>query len=401
MDEEIQAIQRNDTWDLATLPRGHKAIGVKSVSKSWKSLIDSSEFIANYHFNNDQLQQHRVLVRYADPKVEKYVSIVDDDSFPRHKFPLIVPSNIRRLLGYDPSILGSSQGVICFCVDFGDSTYWYYSGNEAKTFVLWNPTIQKSVPVVVPGLDDRNYRDFKNVYGFGVCPRTSVAKLVKVSYISDLIDIDTHTPQVEISSLSLGSWRRSSSMNVPRKCIQLRQNHVCVDKCIYRYAFDRTVIGKTYHSKNLILSFDMTTEEFTEVQLCDGLKEEYSGDAYGCCGYLRLSKLGTSLVVLEPKDGLYKEISVWRMEHGVPNSFTKLFIIKSLIESLQINEVHGFRKTGEPIIDTGMTTTDKNYIGDIVVYEPKSGEISDIGITSAGCLYLAQSYIETLVLHDH
>ena len=29
MDEEIQSIQKNKTWNLVELPKGHKAIGVK------------------------------------------------------------------------------------------------------------------------------------------------------------------------------------------------------------------------------------------------------------------------------------------------------------------------------------------------------------------------------------
>jgi hypothetical protein len=29
MDDEIHAIEKNDTWELTSLPRGHKAIGVK------------------------------------------------------------------------------------------------------------------------------------------------------------------------------------------------------------------------------------------------------------------------------------------------------------------------------------------------------------------------------------
>ncbi|KAL1549227.1 hypothetical protein AAHA92_17357 [Salvia divinorum] len=33
MDEEIKAIEKNDTWELVTLPKGHKAIGVKWVYK--------------------------------------------------------------------------------------------------------------------------------------------------------------------------------------------------------------------------------------------------------------------------------------------------------------------------------------------------------------------------------
>ena len=37
MDEEIQAIRKNDTWDLADLPKDHKAIGVKWVYKVKKN----------------------------------------------------------------------------------------------------------------------------------------------------------------------------------------------------------------------------------------------------------------------------------------------------------------------------------------------------------------------------
>ncbi|KAK2411591.1 putative mitochondrial protein [Trifolium repens] len=37
MDEEIKAIKKNDTWELASLPKGHKAIGVKWVYKPKKN----------------------------------------------------------------------------------------------------------------------------------------------------------------------------------------------------------------------------------------------------------------------------------------------------------------------------------------------------------------------------
>ena len=33
MDEEIKAIEKNKTWDLVELPKGHQAIGVKWVFK--------------------------------------------------------------------------------------------------------------------------------------------------------------------------------------------------------------------------------------------------------------------------------------------------------------------------------------------------------------------------------
>ena len=34
MDDEINAIERNDTWELIDLPKGHKIIGVKWVYKT-------------------------------------------------------------------------------------------------------------------------------------------------------------------------------------------------------------------------------------------------------------------------------------------------------------------------------------------------------------------------------
>ena len=37
MDDEIKAIEKNDTWELAALPKGHKPIGVKWVYKTKKN----------------------------------------------------------------------------------------------------------------------------------------------------------------------------------------------------------------------------------------------------------------------------------------------------------------------------------------------------------------------------
>ncbi|KAL1560789.1 hypothetical protein AAHA92_10961 [Salvia divinorum] len=38
MDEEIQAIEKNDAWSLTMLPEGRKAIGVKWVLKTKKNV---------------------------------------------------------------------------------------------------------------------------------------------------------------------------------------------------------------------------------------------------------------------------------------------------------------------------------------------------------------------------
>ena len=85
-------------------------IRFRSVSKPWKSLIDSSKFIIDHTCHRDHPQY--MLIRYNDPKdnfKEKYVSIVDDNTFPQHQFPLIAPVSVTRLEypqvdGYDPGL---------------------------------------------------------------------------------------------------------------------------------------------------------------------------------------------------------------------------------------------------------------------------------------------------------
>ncbi|XP_071735679.1 putative F-box protein At5g62660 [Rutidosis leptorrhynchoides] len=342
----------------------------RSVSKSWKSLIDSSYFIANYHFSNAPVQ-HRLLVRYVDSKQksnvedEKYVSIVDDDddddSFPQNKIPIIAPSDVR-LLGKFPDIIGNSQGVICLCVLPPQFCF-----SDSKTFVLWNPTIRKSVPIVVPNVLSNT--EFETFVGFGVCPRTSDPKLVKITHTSILNFKTKCIPsQVEVFNLSSGSWR-SLSMNVPRQSIKLSWKQVCIDNFIYWLAIDITFEGQTMQKKNLILSFDMTSEDFTEI-------DPPNNQAY-LDGFLDISKVRTSLLVLESKYAELGNYCVWRMEHGIPNSFTKLFVINSPSESLR---VHDFRKTGEPII----RMVDKNDEQSAVcVYNPESEEISDIVVDVA------------------
>ncbi|XP_071734911.1 putative F-box protein At1g32420 [Rutidosis leptorrhynchoides] len=365
-------------------------IRFRSVSKPWKSLIDSSEFIVNYHVNHSQLQHH-LLVRYDDSQQirawnsedEKYESIVDDDSFPQNKFPLVVPTSVKQL-GKLPKMLGTSQGLFSF---YKSTARWDYS--KMMTVVIWNPTIGKSVSVVVPNVF-RNY-PLDTVVGFGVCPRTMDPMLVKITYISnwEYHKIICIPLQVEIFTLSLGVWR-SSSNNVPRKSIKVTQDQVVsVDRFIHWLAIDRVRRGNEYCPSNLILSFDMISEEFTDVYLPDSLAQHSPWDLVIC-------KLRKSLVMLQILEVKAQKYCVWKMEYGAPNTFKKLYVIKSPDASLlEISRVLGFRKTGEPLIDVYYDTDEKTAM---FVYEPDSEDFNDIGVYGCGTPSFASSYMETLLL---
>ncbi|KAJ0555284.1 putative F-box domain-containing protein [Helianthus annuus] len=158
----------------------------RTVSKQWKSLIDSSQFVVDYRLNRTHPQH--LLLSYTlevDFQEQNYVSIVNDETFQEHKCSL--PAPIPHLGG--PAILGSSQGlffIYSLHVDPHDFRRIMY------TAVLWNPSIRKTV--AIPFVLER---DSNVAVGFGVCPHTSDPKLVKISYFYGMLELDdviTFTP---------------------------------------------------------------------------------------------------------------------------------------------------------------------------------------------------------------
>ncbi|XP_071718739.1 putative F-box protein At1g32420 [Rutidosis leptorrhynchoides] len=332
-------------------------IRFRSVSKAWKSLIDSSKFIHDNCLRDNQ--PHHLLVSYYLRSMPKYVSIMDDDSFPQNKFSPIAPVTLNR-----PRLkkLGSSRGIICILIINSDMV------------VLWNPTIRKSVGIAIPNmLDSHGYTAF----GFGVCPGTSDPKLVKITYIKS----SPTEWEVEMFTLSSGDWR-SIPIDMPfNKPVRLLWDNVCINGVIYWCAGSE-------NKHNRIISFDLTSEEFGEVFLWDSLARSTED--------LFVSKLMDSLVVIIKS---YNEVDepgcdVWKMNHGVMKSWTKLYTVRPSAIGLSIIE---FRKNGEPIIEA------IDEYGSIIleVYDPCSRHVRDLKFDGNENLLTScfvSSYTETLAL---
>ncbi|GKB27794.1 hypothetical protein Tco_0867195 [Tanacetum coccineum] len=212
-----------------------------------------------------------------------------------------------------------------------------------KRAVIWNPSIKKTITIVVPNDDDDVVDDaddddddddhdlwyYKTIVGFGVCPRTSDPKLVKITFnYMYRKEYATIPNQVEVFSLSSGSWKRPSG-KLPRKSIQ--------------YIYPQCI-----------------------------------------------SKLKESLVVLEKNHA--SNANVWIMHNG---SFTHIFTINTPIT--WIRDVAGFRKNGEPIIVKKKGLKEK----ELIVYEPNSKQINYTGIAGPFCYFFASPYTQTLLLLDH
>ncbi|GJW90875.1 putative F-box domain-containing protein [Tanacetum coccineum] len=311
-------------------------IQFRSVSKQWKSVIDSPAFIADHCATSTTLIATSSSVKVTWNRVSVY----------------------------------SSNGII-------------------KRAVIWNPSIKKTVTIVVPNVpdddddddDDVDHLPYHTIVGFGVCPRTSDPKLVKITfnYIYQL-EYATIPNQVEVFSLSSGLWKRPSS-KLPRKSIWYVYPQVAINEFIYWLAYDMSSKDQQYCP--LIMSFDLTSEEFTEVYLPQSLAS--------CKTHVCISKLKESLVVLEKNHA--SNANVWIMQNG---SFTHIFTINTPITS-SIGDVAGFRNNGEPIIAEKKGLKES----ELIVYEPNSKQINSTGIAGPFCYFFASPYTQTLLLLDH
>ena len=266
----------NITFDIQTeiikrVPDVKSLLRFRAVSKSWKSLIDSSEFITGYGAR--ETQPRRLLLRYkkaGDPREVKYVSFVDDenDILTQQDFAPNAPLLMKQF-NFE-FVIGGSCGLWCL--------HGYNSSSETEMVVIWNPSIRKSVGIVVPCVL-RNTCERMNRFGFGVCPSTYDPTIVGMSRLLGM----NKTWQVGIFTLSSKTWKMIPSSNVPRESIRLRSStqvavelrsstQVAIDRFIYRFAYERIVANDGVpQTKKFILSFDLITHEFKEVNLPDSI----------------------------------------------------------------------------------------------------------------------------------
>ncbi|KAJ0693577.1 putative F-box domain-containing protein [Helianthus annuus] len=347
----------------------------RSICKPWKYLIESSDFIAHY-----SSQQQHLLVTYLhlDDNRQEYVSFVDDDddSFPQHRVSVTLPPFFKMLKYH--VIIGSSHGLICL--------WGVYSPGVSA--VIWNPSIRKAVYAVVPYM---TYEEqYRSALGFGVCRKTTDAKIVIITRPqSSIIDMKSVDPWlVEVFTLSTRAWRSPYSGNFPSKSIKYIEFPVVVDRLAHRDSI--TVDDGKFTTYRLIISFDMTSEEFGEVNLPDRLAH----------GHYRTSmyQLRESLVVIESGYEADKRVyHVWMMVDAVPKSFQKLYTMSSHSPDASLINVRGFRKTGQPLIELRAHPGDDIRI--LAAYEPHSKSISNLGINGRIFVYCyLYSCMETLLL---
>ncbi|XP_071739564.1 F-box protein At5g62510-like [Rutidosis leptorrhynchoides] len=345
----------------------------RSVCKQWNSMIDSSRFVSDYNLLHTQ--PHLFIVYKEDHREDglKYVSIVDDDddNFPEQicDMTAIIPNSIKQMFvpnkRMGPTRVRSAQGLLCF-----------YGCSRA---VIWNPWIRKSVEFTVPNVD---YLKFGSIAGFGVCPKTSDPKFVKITFFRNSLVVKTW--EVEVFSLSLGFWRTRSYSKINNllcQSLSVMSSSECVDGFIYWVGFNMN------DGIWALISFDVTNEEFGVIPLPNSFKRYNQMD---------VSKHRESLVLLT-RDYFIDEYDcdVWIMESGDTKSFKKLFNVNSNDEYAKMMAIS---YNGEAILERQENCREEN-VASIETYEPSSKRFKFTSINGIPGFTTMTSYMETMLLH--
>ncbi|GJX39224.1 probable galacturonosyltransferase 7 isoform X2 [Tanacetum coccineum] len=281
-------------------------IRFRSVSKQWKSFIDSPDFIKGYGARHTEPHSRILsyLFNYIADEV-KYFRLVDDDytnsiKVQQELAPAVVSPLIKQFS--ITQFVGASHGLVCLY------------GHTENMLVIWNPSVWKSF-----GIADPNHLSSScNIYGFGVCPNTSDPTVVKI------IQRYNKPWHVEVFTLSSGVWNVIPISNLLCQLSKLTLlSRVVIDRFIYWVAC-KMAFAHSYN-KYKVVSFDLITKEFKLVHLPDFLTCERHSPVSIC-------KLRESLVVYGSINvgGGAESCVVWVMEHDL--SFRKLFSISVWVQ---------------------------------------------------------------------
>ncbi|XP_071717868.1 F-box only protein 8-like [Rutidosis leptorrhynchoides] len=359
---------------LCRLP-AKSLIRFRSVSKDWKSLIDSSNF--NSDFIVHQARRKRLLL-WSDYTHNDCIVDVDD-SIPQQKISLSHPLSFNRFYcrlrkRKQMKFVGCSYGLLCYAGRYLSSE----DDDYFNCYVIWNPTIRKSVVI--------NALYNKRIYvGFGVCPNTLDPKIVRINIIHvsrDDVQYDDNKDKVwrvEVFTLRGRVWR-SPLTKLPRKWLKIDlyrkgtgyKTPLVINGFIYWCAYS--------NSTNMVVFFDLGSEEFAKVQVPSYLYNTFD-----------IFKLRNSLGVV----GIDREEvhNVCLLDH-VSKSFIKLYTF-TLPKMWSWSKILGFRDDEQLII---IKRDNDAHGSEFVAYDPNLKHFN--GLKNDVSCFTFTSYSESLLLLD-
>lgn len=333
------------------------------VCKSWYFLITNPTFIA-FHLNRTPISyntsinssRHLLFLRHCP---EKYSLLFDNETFDEYlEFEWPFKSFHSDFIGY-------CNGVLCLSRYIVDSM--------KHNIVLWNPSIRKSLILPEPSVTSASHGKHSSVFGFGFDSSTNDYKVVRIVYVHSR---KFHgPPEVELYTLSTGSWRRISAPGI-RFLVCLDWSHTFLNGATHWFAHNPG------NGRSLIVSFDMGNEVFGEIVLPRSIASKPLTVS------ISISVFKGFLSLIQHCQYMGNKCCIWVMEeYGVAESWVKHFTIDL---NGVLGKVFGFRKNGEVLM-----RTKEDYL---VSYNLETKQILNTGIHGIPRFFYANNYTESLVL---
>ncbi|KAL3813341.1 hypothetical protein ACJIZ3_014609 [Penstemon smallii] len=264
----------------------------KCVCKLWYTLIESPRFI-NQHFVHES-NRERLLVRHFKPDNKYAYALYLDENLREYEEPdhLQMPFTVGALLG-------PLNGIFCVV-----SIY--------KEMGLLNPATRQFRPIPFPyPVIPQHLITYNELLGLGMDPVSGNYKVVSLRYFWDeKIDYPHYQGLVSVYNLSTDSWRHFESTDLINASISAYKS-LC-----------NTFLNGVYYwlsefDENMaILAFDMSNEEFREIEV-PGFMKSKDGE---------LALFGDSIALLTcDLDKTDKLVDIWVMEKE--GCWTKNFTI--------------------------------------------------------------------------
>ncbi|KAI3697294.1 hypothetical protein L6452_30206 [Arctium lappa] len=205
------------------------------------------------------------------------------------------------------------------------------------TIILWNPSIRRKL--TLPMLHSVEFEESFAVLGFGYDKISDDYKVVRLNYVSNSFI----RPQVEVYTVKTGIWREVMFPdNLRCFYIYSDSSRVFSNGSVHWIASDRTP-GVSHYS---ILTFDISTELFGEIQVPEFLAKEF----------LMVFTVGESLAVIHPCDlnfdGLKSGSTYLAMvmkEYKNPASWTMMYYMH--YSELNLGKPLRLRNNGDMIVE--------------------------------------------------